>query len=61
MKPLPTFLHVRNYLLQEENRQLHTAKMEAAKVTTSKGAPAGVKQPTPGTVAQEQQQKPEAA
>jgi hypothetical protein len=47
MKPLPTFLHVCNYLLQEENRQLHTTKMEAAKVTTSKGAPAGVKQPTP--------------
>jgi hypothetical protein len=29
-KPLPSFLFSRDYLLQEEARQLHTAKMEAA-------------------------------
>jgi hypothetical protein len=29
-KPLPAFLFTRDYLLQEESRQLHMAKMEAA-------------------------------
>jgi hypothetical protein len=28
--PPPSFLYVRNYLLQDESRQAHTAKMEAA-------------------------------
>jgi hypothetical protein len=40
-KPLSSFLFVRNYLLQDENRQFHTAKMEAATTlmaTTNKGA-----------------------
>jgi hypothetical protein len=49
-KPLPSFLFVRNYLLQDENRQFHTAKMEAATTlmaTTNKGAPATSKPPTP--------------
>jgi hypothetical protein len=49
MKLLPSFLHVRNYLLQEENHQLHTAKMEATMAlmaTSSKGTPATPKQPS---------------
>jgi hypothetical protein len=29
-KPLPTFLYIRDYLLQDKVRQAHTAKMEAA-------------------------------
>jgi hypothetical protein len=49
MKPLPSFLHIRNYLFQKENCQLHTAKMEAATAlmaTSSKGALAAPKQPS---------------
>jgi hypothetical protein len=49
MKQLPSFLHVRNYLLQEENRQLHTTKMEEAMAliaTSSKGASVAPKQPS---------------
>jgi hypothetical protein len=34
MKLLSSFLHVRNYLLQEENHQLHTTKMEATTALT---------------------------
>jgi hypothetical protein len=46
MKLLPSFLHISNYLLEEENRQLHTAKMEVATTlmaTSSKGALASPK------------------
>jgi hypothetical protein len=47
MKPLPSFLHVRNYLLQEETHRLHTAKMEAATTLmaiSSKSTPTAPKQ-----------------
>jgi hypothetical protein len=54
-KPLPSFLFIRNYLLQDEHRQNHTSKMEAASalMATASTGMGGSKQshslvPTPG-------------